>query len=109
MVKIPKVVRISPHDYYLTEQEQLLKSVELVGQCDNEAGIIRYRSDDMSPGQLRETIVHECLHACVFNAGLKFPSSDDEENFVNKLAPRLYGLMVENPKLIEWVLSDDRD
>lgn len=105
---LPKVIRVSPHDYYVTEQEDLLKAVELVGQCDNESGIIRFRQDSMSDNQVRETILHECLHACVYSAGIRFEGGaggEGEEGIVNRLTPRLLGVLQENPKLVKWLMG----
>ena len=51
----------------------------------------------------RETFLHELLHSCISNAGLA-PSS--EELLVSVLAPRLLGVLRQNPGVVEFLLDE---
>lgn len=52
----------------------------------------------------RETFLHELMHSCISAAGVA-PAS--EELLVSVLAPRLLGVLRQNPGVVEFLLEDD--
>lgn len=56
---------------------------------------------DMHPHQLRDTVLHEVLHAC--NLVID-PAADDEEQ-VARLTPVLLDVMRSNPDVVAWLMA----
>jgi hypothetical protein len=97
-------VRVSPHVYKIVVDEAVMDAAGLNGHCDHDQGVIRY-SEKQSASQIRETFLHEILHACFWNAGLTADvgGPDDEEKLINKLAPRVLAMMRDNKGLVRWL------
>lgn len=55
-----------------------------------------------SGAQLVNTVLHEALHAVVYQQGLKL-ENDQEELVVNSVANGLTGILVDNPLFITWI------
>ena len=56
---------------------------------------------------VRETVVHELLHALLDDSGA--PITEDEEHeemWIRALSPRLYACLVENPELVAYLTED---
>lgn len=105
-MKPPKLLRIGPFDYEVLRgafSTLELASRDRVGECDYSDLTIRV-SHQLAPGQQRETLLHEALHAVADLAGL--PSelgADLDEKIVRRLAPLLLALMRDNPKLVAFL------
>lgn len=75
----------------------------LGGHVDVWRGIIYIRSD-MCEDQKRDTLVHECLHACADQTGLEFcKDSTTEEAVVGSFSPRVFDLVKRNPHLVNYL------
>jgi hypothetical protein len=69
-----------------------------------------------APDLARVTLVHEVLHAIVWQHGLRpfisgadvgpAESAEAEEDFVNALANAIYAVLRQNPKLVDFILDD---
>jgi len=59
-----------------------------------------YLRDDLSPGQLQATLLHELLHAAARG------EDDIREEHVERIADRLYGILASNGLWRPWVESD---
>ena len=63
----------------------------------------------ISPIQQVDTLLHECLHAAFFTAGLRYHLFQDdhesEEHTIRVLAPLLLHLFRENPALVRYLLQ----
>ena len=57
---------------------------------------------NQAPSQVRETLLHELLHACSQEAGM---DETQEEQTVNAQAPRLLAALRDNPDLVAWLTS----
>jgi hypothetical protein len=69
------------------------------GDCNYRKGRIRV-ADGYKPSAQAETIIHECLHAILKDAGM----ADHEEALVERLAPRLAAFMADNPDEVRELL-----
>ncbi|KKL51030.1 hypothetical protein LCGC14_2299560 [marine sediment metagenome] len=58
---------------------------------------------------IRDTLLHECLHAVWIDAGLDEMESLTEEQIVNTLTPRLVSMMRVNPELMDYMLRESGD
>lgn len=58
--------------------------------------------EDLDIDFLRETLLHEILHACALVAGVD-DSDPDEERIVRALAPTLLDVLQRNPRLVRYL------
>lgn len=63
-------------------------------------------------GQLRDTTLHEVLHALMDQMGVQkggdkalLATTDDEERMVHALAPLLLGVLRDNPDLVAFLVA----
>lgn len=59
--------------------------------------------EDQVPGQLRDTLLHEVLHACINSVGVKCKHG---ERIVAALSPVLLDALRSNPALVTFLLGD---
>lgn len=120
MVPPPRFVYVGHRSYRLFLSKQKWAELRarqesahgLLGQCDNEQLIIHV-NPDQHPVELRETVLHECLHAIWDIVGSReelsaFRDEDErahEERLVLKQAPRLLEFLLDNPELLAWLLA----
>jgi hypothetical protein len=67
-------------------------------------------SKELSPDQMRETLIHEVLHAIWKQTSLvdRYPDQDEDsegEKIIKDLSPRIYQWIMDNPEVIEWLAS----
>jgi len=112
-VSVPKSVRVGPHRYQIVvsrsaiDAESAKDGERKLGSCDAQHCRIVVEPDQ-APSQLRDTVVHELLHACFdLIGGQEDVSHDVEEKLVRRLAPILVGVLQANPRLVEWVAGSD--
>lgn len=100
MVPVRKV-RVLGKDYQLSPASgRQFSDNDNYGQVTHGTLTILY-SVDQSPAQLKDTIIHEVLH------GIDFALQTElDERRVHALASGLYAFMVENKKLIRWIIGD---
>lgn len=53
----------------------------------------------------KSTVVHELLHALIYQCHFDFEEGFTEEDFVSRLTPVLTALLVDNPKLMKWLME----
>jgi hypothetical protein len=75
----------------------------LLGQCDTTATLIELEPDQ-SLQRLRDTVLHECIHAMATAADLG--DENTEEDWAARLTPYLLDFMRRNPSLLEWLLTE---
>jgi hypothetical protein len=56
-----------------------------------------------SESVLRETILHEVLHAICEHTGI---DPDEHESIIRSLSPLLLHVLTENPRLTRWLVGD---
>jgi hypothetical protein len=106
-VKPPRSVKVGATPYSVRYSSRL---------SDNgEVGSTTFisQSIELLPGQgpdyERDTLLHEVLHAVVFNTNLRsmegWREDGREEAIVQALAPVLLQVLRENPRLIDYLLE----
>lgn len=98
---IPKRVKVAPFAYDV----HVVPGLPDAGVCTGDAESILI-AEDMTEAQKRDTLIHESLHA-EFRQGLtsvlKEYDKTLEETLCAFLAPRILGLLRDNPKLVEYL------
>ena len=102
-MKAPRKVRVSPFSFDVLEVRGLADA----GSCrpDVESVLLEL---DQAPGQKRDTLLHESLHAIIrqgFVATFEAVDKAFEEQVVSFLAPRILALLRDNPQLIAYLVE----
>jgi hypothetical protein len=113
-LKPPKRIKVGPVSYELSSsraeinEASVSEKVSLIGYADHSLLKIILHPD-MAAGRKREVLLHETLHCLTTLAGINAElDEDDEEKFVNRLAPVLLDLLRRNPRLVGY-LTDQSD
>lgn len=101
VIKPPKMVHVGVSDYRIRQ----VKRLDVLGETDsNNAEILLKKAQ--APSVLRDTLVHELLHAVVYASGyFKVADLDrtSEENLVVTLSPWILAILRDNPDLVEYL------
>ena len=98
---IPSTVKIGYKNYKLEEWKQTVASAnEAQGQFFSKEGIIGYTSDEEGVSHAN-TILHEIIHAVVYQWNIDV--GEKEETIVNGLTNGLTTVLVDNPKLMDYL------
>lgn len=111
--KLPSSVRIGAHVYRVTDDPEAWKAHEyeqkrsgLCGSSDHKICNI-WINPELGPSQKKDTLLHECLHAMYYAAGMeqsvKGLHEDMEEVFIVTLTPWIHSLLQQNPDLVSYV------
>lgn len=57
--------------------------------------------------QLRDTVLHEVLHAICFNYGVPTTDDETEEAILKTLTPVLLDVLCRNPELVDLLLDKE--
>lgn len=108
---IPAAVQVGPFAYEIQADEDAANRVSyedacrLIGQSNPERQTITLRPSVASMC-LRDTLLHEVLHAiCSLTGVSKDLEDDEEEKAVNRIAPALLDVLRRNPALVEFLTS----
>lgn len=111
-MKPPATVTVGPHRYKLTFAES--RVVRLTDDTDSSYGETDHKhavitvDPNQAPTMLRDTVLHEILHACMSLIGVQEDAGVDretEERIVLRLAPVLLQI-VRQRRLIEWLQEE---
>jgi len=100
-------VKVGPHTYEVIYSSDITYHGNYIGRCDITQLSI-FLKPDMPKSVQEETFVHEVLHAVIDMAGLsrRLDKEDKEvrsipssEEIVNEVAPLLYLVIKDNPKI----------
>jgi hypothetical protein len=104
----PKSVRINGETFAI-RYRRFTKKEEAVGQCLYDKSLI-----EVDPRQthvnLRDTVLHEILHAVLAkqgHTGSCFSDNETEERYVSALATGLAGVFQDNPDLACWLIEQE--
>jgi hypothetical protein len=108
MGKGPKQrIYVSPHWFEVKYQKDLAKNAGATGTCAEDEQYILI-DPELGATVMRETMLHEILHAVWHQTELDNRySNDEEEKIVWTLAPRLLALIRENPDLMTFLMEPD--
>ena len=101
-MKLPKRIKVGPFSYRVKFSSNIHD-----GDGRQLAGQIRYHSliIDIDPNgknqRLRETLMHEAIHAVTHDRKL-----DLDESFVHSFSLGMSALLVDNPELVRLYLKD---
>ena len=98
-MRLPRKVKVGANTVFV----RMSKNDSLKGDCgefDPANMLIRINSK-LGAHQVALTLIHECLHAMWWDAGL--PKKEGEERIVSALEGRLGALIRDNPKLVSYL------
>lgn len=98
-MKAPAFVRVLGRNFAVQVAADATRS----GYCDRAAGVISV-SPEQDEFSLRDTLLHECMHAVLYQQGSNHPYKL-EESFVRPLATGLMTLFQDNPELAKVLFS----
>lgn len=107
-MKPPASIKVGPFDYtVLTDKTTCEQAVCVYGQTMASRGTILL-NPEQAPSQMRDTLLHEILHAAVDAASLSVgesaPINDaTEEQIVRALSPWILQAIRDNPRLVAFL------
>lgn len=108
MKRPPDYLQIGTKIYEIRPDDLILHEDGDAGCCTGASCLIRF-APAQSPQQVPDTLLHEALHACIYESALHpyLRSLDDkgelEEIVVRQLGAQLLDLIRRNPKFIRWL------
>lgn len=114
----PTSVRIGSFDWtidYLEHSDWHTEGRDEIGTTEADQLKILVRLSDEKRSYhiacVKETLLHELLHAIYAFTGLTFYATaknekDQEEHTVRSLTPSFLAVMRENPDLVKWLIED---
>ena len=101
-MQTPEKIKIGYRDYKLEEWKQTVASAnEAQGQFFAKEGVICYTADEKGVSHAN-TLIHEIMHAIIYQWNMELEEKV-EELVVNGLANGLTTVLVDNPKLIDYL------
>ena len=101
-METPSKIKIGYRDYKLEEWKQTVASAsEAQGQFFAKEGIIGYTADEKGVSHAN-TLIHEIMHAIIYQWNMELEEKV-EELVVNGLANGLTTVLVDNPKLLDYL------
>lgn len=111
-MKPPKTVEIGPHTYRVVvdknavAHDSVRNGSEVLGYCTTAEQRISIQPDQ-GPSMLRDTVLHEVLHALFDLTGLAGThSDDDEERIIRPFATALLDCLRRNPTLVAYLTEN---
>jgi hypothetical protein len=118
---LPRRITICGHEYTIKTfpdgkvmVDGLESTDEALGACNADMGLIVLRDlSGQSPSQLRDSLLHEIMHACTAGSGLRAKggalawerNGSKEEQVVRVLATALLDALRRNPNLAQFLLK----
>ena len=101
-MNIPEKIKVGYRNYKLEEWKQTVASAnEAQGQFFSKEGVIGYTADEKGVSHAN-TLIHEILHAVVYQWNMELDEKA-EEHIVNGITNGLTTVLVDNPKLIDYL------
>lgn len=109
---IPELVVVCGQTFrveLVNQEESPLSKGEVLGRTSVDTGkiAIHTRGDKASLDQVRDTVLHEVLHAIVGLTGLGETLGEDEESVVGRLSIHLLDTLRRNPKLANYLFWEN--
>tara|TARA_R100001594_G_scaffold135014_1_gene176467 strand:- start:226 stop:546 length:321 start_codon:yes stop_codon:yes gene_type:complete len=104
---IPEKIKIGYKEYRLEKWKQTVASAnEAQGQFFAKEGIIGYTAEEKGVSHAN-TLLHEIIHAIVYQWNIDV--GEKEETIVNGLTNGLTTVLVDNPKLIDYLKKNIKE
>ena len=108
-MRLPEKVKVGPFEWTV-RMESLNTSLDRAANGFNYGATVKSQLEiqlaiGQAPGNLRDTLLHEVLHACWHTASLS-SSAADEEEVCSRLSTVLLSVLRENPQLVEFLVED---
>lgn len=103
-VNIERSALVRGRQYSIAAVPDLWEVSECYGRCNTNLHAIELDSFIFNGQNTAETIVHELLHAMVFESGLRSVKKWDEETVVSLLSPVLTCFLADNPALLKQIV-----
>lgn len=102
----PKGVKVGPIYYEIVLSDgMLLPYANHLGLTDNTKCKVNL-STEQAPCVLRDTLLHETLHAIWSTFGIG-GNEEEEEALIRRITPALLGVLRDNPELVEFLTGPD--
>ena len=100
-MNIPEKIKVGYREYKLEKWKQTVANAnDAHGQFFAKEGIIGYTEEEKGISHAN-TLLHEILHAIVYQWNIEL--GDKEEPVVNGLTNGLTTVLVDNPKLVDYL------
>jgi hypothetical protein len=108
-VKLPRRIHVGPHIYSVVCDAAAMAAEcrdageDLVGRCSHRTLTIHIEPDQ-ARSQMRDTLLHEVLHAVANMTALDGEwGAEREEEVILRLAPALLDVLRRNPRLVAFL------
>lgn len=103
-IDMPRSVLVGPHRYELRFVSGLQHEdgESLLGQCNSDLLVIELE-ESQPESLLRETVVHELVHAIASQWTLGDEGS--EEQWANAVGVGMLQVLLFNPELVKWLVA----
>ncbi len=108
-MKLPRRIHVGPHIYSVVCDAAAMAAEcrdageDLVGRCSHRTLTIHIEPDQ-ARSQMRDTLLHEVLHAVANMTALDGEWGDErEEEVILRLAPALLDVLRRNPRLVAFL------
>lgn len=109
-MKLPSKVKIGHHIYNLSRAKEVWIHT---GPTTKQGcyGIHDYTEQNIAiknglqPSVEKNTVIHELLHALLYQCHFDFEKGITEEELVSRLSPVLTTLLIDNPKLVNYLMT----
>jgi len=110
---IPESVQVGPYVY------TIIADAVRMAECEKESreelfGMTLHKSleiiiqPDAADTVIRETLLHEVLHAVLYNTGISDRMTEKtEEHLIRALSPALFVLLRDNKKFLGYIVGSD--
>ncbi len=102
-MRVPRSIRLGGKEWSVKRSRGLLAE-EVSGECDYDNATIRLATK-LSPFDLKDTLLHEVLHAILGQQSSWFRSVEEEEQYVLAIATGLTGVLQDNPEFAQWLIA----
>jgi hypothetical protein len=101
---LPLVVTVGPHPYAMRYVSGLMHEDgdALLGLCATDDLVIQLE-EKQPTSLLRETVLHELVHAIASQFGLS--DENTEEEWANAVGVGMLQVLRQNPRLVSWLVA----
>lgn len=105
--EMPRLVLVGPHVYQLRFVSGLMHEdgTALLGQCLTDQLRIELE-EDQPESLLRETVLHELVHAIAAQYSINEDGKEEEE-WASALGVGMLAVLRHNPQLTAWIVSKE--